>query len=137
MLTLSINLLWLFLGVVIVCVTAADVLSTLVVTSVGTGLWRPARIIYRYVWRAWRGVGRRISSLPGRERWLAAFGPLSIFLVLLAWLVEFMVGWALVYMAMIPQFVGASDFVGLLYFSGSTLLAPSFGASTGSAVLDY
>jgi ion channel len=35
-------------------------------------------VFYRRTWRLWRGIGRRIASERGRERFLAVYGPLSL-----------------------------------------------------------
>ncbi|HEX6510970.1 MAG TPA: hypothetical protein VF157_01635, partial [Chloroflexota bacterium] len=104
--------------------------STLVITTIGTGLWRPARVVYRYAWRPWRWSGWRIKSVADRERWLGFFGPVSLLLLLVCWLLLLILGWALIYKEVLGSLHGASDWRSLAYYAGATLLTPSFGGVT-------
>jgi hypothetical protein len=42
-------------------------------------------VFYQRTWRLWRGIGRRIASKRGRERFLAVYGPLSLLGLLVVW----------------------------------------------------
>ncbi|MBV8085473.1 MAG: hypothetical protein JO247_11725 [Chloroflexi bacterium] len=110
-------------------------MSTLIITTVATAVWRPARIVYRYSWRSWRAIAVGQKDEGRRERWLALFGPLSILLVLIVWLILFSIGWALIYKGLLGQLHGQSDAVSLLYYSGATLLTPTFGDVTSDTAL--
>lgn len=117
-------------GLVVVTVTVLDLFGTLVITGGVTAAWRPSRLFYHYTWNAWRAVGRRIKAIHRFDRWLSIYAPLSMLSLLLVWLLGLAVGWALIYQGLLGQLHGASDFLSLLYYSGSILLTPSFGEVT-------
>ncbi|HEU0169554.1 MAG TPA: hypothetical protein VFS62_17410, partial [Chloroflexota bacterium] len=114
-------------GVALVAITGLDVVGTLVITEGVSQAWRPARIFYHWSWRLWRGIGARIKTERQRERWIAVYGPLSMLSLLLMWLLCTAVGWALIYMAVLGELHGASDFPTLLYYSAASLFTPEFG----------
>jgi len=119
-------------GIVIAAVTGLDVVGTLVVTEGTAAAWRPARVFYHWTWQMWRALGMHLKPEQRRERWLSVYGPLSMLTLLLLWLVSLAIGWALIYMGLLGQLHGASDFLSLLYYSGSSLLTPSFGEVSGA-----
>jgi voltage-gated potassium channel Kch len=114
-------------GVVLLLATVADAVSTLLVGRGLTARWRPTRVFYTSSWWLWSRVGRALKSPPRRERFLAAFGPLSLLALLVIWLVGLMLGWALIYRADNPALHGVSGFTSDLYYSGTSLLTLGFG----------
>ncbi|MBV9121221.1 MAG: hypothetical protein JOZ39_10980, partial [Chloroflexi bacterium] len=121
---------WTWLGIAMVVVIVLDALETLVITQGTTTRWRPTRAFYHWAWLLWRVWAKTIRDERRRERSLSVFGPLSMLGLLLMWLLGLDVGWALIYRGALGQMHGASDFLSLLYYSGSTLLTPSFGEVT-------
>ncbi|HVA25714.1 MAG TPA: hypothetical protein VMW62_15135 [Chloroflexota bacterium] len=117
-------------GLAIVTAMVVDLFGTLVITGGITAAWRPSRLFYHWTWIAWRAVGRRMKAAHRFERWLAIYAPLSMLSLLLMWLAGLAVGWALVYRGLLGELHSASDFLSLLYYSGSILLTPSFGEVT-------
>jgi cbb3-type cytochrome oxidase subunit 3 len=114
-------------GAIVVLGTLTDVIGTLVVARGLRGHLRGARLFYAVTWRGWSAAGRRIRSEERRERWLSAYGPLSLLTLMLIWLVALLVGWALVADGWQSGLKGAHGFVSVLYFSGTSLLTLGFG----------
>ncbi len=114
-------------GVILLMATVADSVSTLLVGRGLTARWRPTRVFYDRSWWLWRRIGRTIKSPLRRERFLAAFGPLSLLALLVIWLTGLMLGWALIYRADNSALHGVSGFASDVYYSGTSLLTLGFG----------
>src|SRR5581483_6567408 len=117
-------------GGALIAVMLLDLVGTLVITGGVAGWWRPSRQLYRWGWAAWRSP--RVKSPYRYEGWLAVFGPLSMLTLLLIWLIGLAVGWALLYRGLLGQLHGQRDFLSILYYSGASLLSPSFGEVTAA-----
>lgn len=113
-------------GLVLVIATLRDVFHTLF-HPVGTGSLAP--LIMKLVWRMLRVFHsrRRISSLTG---------PLGIVAVIATWAVAAIVGWALIYVAQMPEGVvyssdlattGRNEILDSLYLSLVTIATLGFG----------
>jgi hypothetical protein len=96
------------------------------------------RLSGRFTWLSWRlyaALGRRIRQPDLRLSFLAVFGPISVFLMLILWAVLMIVAFALVYHALGPRFQDASGLVGfgaLVYMSASTFLTLGLGDVTSA-----
>ena len=124
----------LVVGVALVGLMVLDLTGTLVVTGGVTAAWRPSRVFYHFTWRFWRAIGARIRTPRRIDRWLSVYAPVSMLSLLLIWLIGLSVGWALIYRGLLIPLHGATDLVGLVYYSGSMLLTPNFGdVSTNTA----
>ncbi len=87
----------------------------------------------RCVWWLWAAVGRRIREPELRLSFLAIFGPISVFLMLILWGVLMIVAFALIYQGLGPRLqvmAGSGGFGTLLYMSGSTFLTLGLGDVT-------
>jgi ion channel len=118
-------------GIVVLLFTLLDIFSTLVVPRASRRRIRVARMLFPLMWRPWRWVGVRMTTLDWRERVLAVAAPAFFFLLLVSWTVLAVLGYALVLWS--PAFVngvhgqGAGQFLTSLYFSGSSLFTIGFG----------
>src|SRR5438105_5004836 len=118
-------------GVVILLFTLLDVFRTLVMPRAARGRFRLSRVLFRPMWRPWRWLGVRRSTMEGRERILATAAPFFFFVLLVAWAGSALVGYALVLWS--PAFVhglhgeGGRSFGNALYSSGSSLFTLGFG----------
>jgi hypothetical protein len=97
------------------------------------------RLSGRFTWLSWRlyaAMGRRIPQPDLRLSFLAIFGPLSVFLMLILWAVLMIVAFALIYHALGPRFqvtAGSSAGFGtLFYMSASTFLTLGLGDVTSA-----
>jgi hypothetical protein len=124
-----VSLSWLLVpaGVMLLVATMADAVGTLLVGRGLTARWRPTRVFYHVTWWGWSRVGRALRSPRRRERFLAAYGPLTLLALLLVWLLGLLVGWALVYASDKSAFAGTTGFASDLYYSGTSLLTLGFG----------
>jgi hypothetical protein len=114
-------------GIVLLMTTGADAVGTLLVGRGLTARWRPTRLFFHGTWWAWSRLGRRVRSRPRRERFLAAYGPLSLLALLIIWLLGLLLGWALIYRCDNSAFNGMSGFASDAYYSGTSLLTLGFG----------
>jgi len=132
---------WLALpvGVVVLVTTLLDMFRTLVMPRAARGRYRLSRLVFLALWKPWRWVALRARTEQGRERFLAAASPLSLFVLLATWAGLSVVSYALVLWS--PAFVhgvqghDGESFTTLLYFSGTSLFTLGFGdvVATGAA----
>src|SRR5438105_10415104 len=123
---------WLALpgGILLLLFTLLDVFRTLVMPRAARGRMRLTRL-FRFMWRPWRWVGVRRSTMEGRERVLATAAPFFFFVLLVSWAGLALVGYGLVLWS--PGFVhglhgsDGDSFANALYSSGSSLFTLGFG----------
>src|SRR5919202_3319923 len=115
-------------GILIIAAVAYDLFQSVVLPRPAVGRVRLAQQILRPLWVSWRWVGTRSSRSDRRENVLAAFGPLSLILLLGFWGLALTLGYGLVMDGLRDQIQPApADFWNALYFSGGTLLPLSYG----------
>ncbi len=115
-------------GVLLVLIMVSDAISTLIVTQGRTSLWRPTRLWYTGTWRLTRAVVTRVPARAGDFE-LNLYPALSLLGLLVLWLVGLMFGWALVYWGLGEHVTGRGDWGTIVYYSGTSLLTPAFGAA--------
>src|SRR5262245_6536860 len=113
---------------------------------------RLTRLFNRTTWSLWSRLARRIRSNPRRDRFLALYGPLSVFVLLTLWISALAVGFALLHWSQRERLAhpgGPPHFADDLYMSATALFAVGLGdlvpvgrigrllvvAETGSSVL--
>jgi hypothetical protein len=87
-------------------------------------------MFYLLSWRPWAAIGRRIPAGGGRETYLSYYGPLSLLLLLVAWAVTLLFGFALLQWSVgssVSAPEGAADFGTDLYLSGTTFFTLGLG----------
>jgi hypothetical protein len=82
---------------------------------------RLARSFYRISWTAGRAVARILPTGGWRSGFLGAFGPLSLFTLIIVWAVTLIAGFALLHLSLRTPLTGEENSFGAyLYFSGTT-----------------
>jgi hypothetical protein len=125
----------LLVGIVILVWALLDVFRTLVMPRAARGRFRLSRILFQTMWRPWRWLGLRRSTVLERERVLAAAAPFFFFLLLVGWASLALLGYALILWS--PGFVhgmGNSDgsFGDALFASGTSLFTLGFGGAVAT-----
>ena len=113
-------------GALIVVGTLWDAFETLVLPRAPRRTRRFTPTFYGATWRAWAACGRRIASAARRERYLAVYGPLSVFVLVALWAAALVVGFALLQWSqreLLLNVDGAAHFSDDLYMSATTLFA--------------
>ena len=123
-------------GIVLLVWTLLDVFRTLVMPRAARGRFRLSRILFQPMWRAWRWVGVRRSSVQARERVLAAAAPFFFFVLLVGWVVLALTGFDLIlWSPAFSQGLGRAEesFGNGLFSAGTSLFTLGFsqGAVTG------
>ncbi|HZZ71390.1 MAG TPA: potassium channel family protein [Pirellulales bacterium] len=90
-----------------------------------------ARLFYRWSWFAWRRIGLWLRPGSRRNGFLATFGPLSMFGLIVLWASALIFGFALLHWSRPTplHFPNASEtgFPSYLYFSGTTFFTLGYG----------
>ena len=121
------------LGGATILVILWDVFETIILPRRVTRRVRLAALFYRFTWRPWSALVRRIRSVRRREAYLSYYGPLSTVLLLSVWAIGMvfafaMLQWALGSALQAPE--RAPDFLTDLYMSGTTLFTLGLGDVT-------
>ncbi len=95
--------------------------------------FRLARIFYRTSWRAGRASARLLPAGPWRTGLLSAFGPLSLFVLVVLWAMGLITAFALLHWSLGTALsvgnarVDNAGFADFLYFSGTTFFTLGYG----------
>src|SRR5579883_1971808 len=87
-------------------------------------------LIYLITWKPWSALARRMHNDGRREVFLSFYGPLSLILLLVVWMVGLIVGYALLQWSLGSAVSGigeASGFPTDLYMSGTTFITLGLG----------
>ncbi len=123
-----------FVGVALVLAAFTDLINTLVTTSTVKGRWWLSRIAARGLLGTARFlVGRLPGSSNVRERALSALGPLLILILLALWILQQILGFALIWWA-VEGVEGVSSFADSFYYSGVVYFTVGFGEVLPAAV---
>ncbi len=120
-------------GLALIGLVLIDSFETTVLPRRVTHRFRFARLFYRTNWRLSRAVALRIPPGKRREAFLAVFGPLSLFGLLVAWVCGLVLGFALFHWSIGTrlQLTGDSpSFATYLYWSGGTFFTLGYGDIT-------
>lgn len=132
-------------GTILVLLTLWEILETMIVPRTAMGAWRPTATYYRFLGRVKLGIVHRIPSLALRESLLAAFGPVSLLLLVVLWSGTLILAFALIQWGIGTHLRGAesSAFGEYVYFSGTCFftlglgdLAPAQGDGRSLAVVE-
>jgi hypothetical protein len=72
-----------------------DAFQTLVLPRTPRRRLRLTRLFHRATWTWWRACARRLRSTDRRERFVALYGPASVFALLTFWVISLVVGFAM------------------------------------------
>ncbi len=95
--------------------------------------FRFARLFYVYSWPPWAQLARLMRPGKWRNALLSSFGPLSVVLLIVAWAVGLIFGFALLQWSLgleVRSQDGGAAFSDYLYFSGVTFFTLGFGDFT-------
>lgn len=118
----------LILGVGIVWIVLNDVFSTVIVPRPTPSRFRPAALLTRFGWRAWRARFGSVTSPQLRERRMGVFAPVVVMALLSVWIIMLIAGYGLMFDAVadslrpVPESLGTS-----LYFAAVSLLTIGYG----------
>ncbi len=114
-------------GACLVIAAFVDLINTLVTTSTVDGRWWPSRMIAYGLLAVARRISRRMPEhSPVRERMLSALGPLLILVLLAMWILQQIIGFALIWWAL-GSVEGVASFADATYYSGVVYFTVGFG----------
>ncbi|MEM9518632.1 MAG: potassium channel family protein [Actinomycetota bacterium] len=114
------------LGVMMVLVALADILNTVVTTQTRRGRFWPTNVIYLRSWSVIRALVTRVESQSRREAIMGAFAPLSVLMLLCAWIVQQVIGFGLIWWGL-GGVSGAATLGDEIYYSGVVYFTLGFG----------
>jgi ion channel len=118
------------LGFLMVTMLLWDAFEVIILPRRVTRRLRFARLFYRFTWRLRSTVGELIRLDRSRENYLSYFGPLSLLLLLTAWVTGLVIGFAMLQWGLQDRLnVGGSGapFSTYLYLSGTTFFTLGLG----------
>jgi hypothetical protein len=121
------------LGFVLLAVALWDAFETIISPRRVTRRFRLARAFYQSSWSLWSAVARSIADENRRETYLAAFGPLSLVMLLGVWAIAIVASFAMMHWGLqTPLNVkpGIAPFSTYLYMSGTTFFTLGLGDVT-------
>ncbi len=113
-------------GIVMVLSVLADMVNTLVTTQTRRGRFWLTSILYLRAWAVLRFVVTRISSERRREMILGTFAPVSVLLLLCAWIIQQVIGFGLIWWGL-DSISGADTLADEIYYSGVVYFTLGFG----------
>ena len=113
-------------GVVLVVSVLADLTNTLVTTTTAQGRFWLTRVLYVQTWTIVRQVGHLFGKESRRENLYATFAPLSVILMLLAWVAQQVLGFGLIWWGL-GGVDGAAGLADSIYYSGVVYFTLGFG----------
>jgi hypothetical protein len=110
-----------------------DGFATIILPRTVTPMRRISGRFYKWSWRLWSAIGRRIWDKDWGLSFLAVYGPVSVMLLLVLWGGLLMLAFAIIYHGLGDRFQadrGSIGFGALLYMSGSTFFTLGLGDIT-------
>lgn len=117
------------LGIALISIVLLDAFETVVLPRRVTRPLRMSRLLFQLTWKPWATISR---GTPNPESFLATFGPLSLIVLLGAWAVVLVIGFALLHRA--AEGDPSGGVWHYLYVSGSALF--TLGVVAPSTALD-
>ena len=117
-------------GVLLIGSVLWDAFETIVLPHRVSRQFRLTRFFYVITWPPFRAAARRREAGTPRDNFLSIFGPLSLLVLLIAWAVALIVGFALVDWGLgtkLDMPAGIDGFKADLYFSATTFVTLGLG----------
>lgn len=125
-------------GIGVIVLILLDAFETIVLPRRVSRPFRFTTLFYRFTWQPWRAIARNMSAGRRRESFLGFFGPFSLLLLLVAWAVGLVLGFAFLHWGLGPKLTAnnhaAVTFADGLYMSGSTFFTLGLGDVLPSSV---
>jgi ABC-type multidrug transport system fused ATPase/permease subunit len=130
------HLIEVLLGLFLIGYVAWDVFNTVALPRPTPSVYRLARNLTRWAWQAWRWQANRMAAGQRRERFLGAFAPLLVLVLLVAWVILLILGFGLIDLAYGADFNPPIESFGTaVYAAGTGLLTIGFGDIVPTALL--
>ena len=113
-------------GAVLVAAVFLDLVNTLVTTQTRRGRWWLTNQLYNRSWAVVRPIVVRFEREDRREALLSTFAPLSVLLLLMAWVMQQVVGFGLIWWGL-GGIDGADSLADAIYYSGVVYFTLGFG----------
>lgn len=113
-------------GLLLVVSVLADLVNTLVATQTNRRRFWLTMQLYTRSWRVVRAFALRIGNEKRREQFLGVFAPVSVLLLLTAWVVQQIIGFGLIWWG-IGGISGADSLADDIYYSGVVYFTLGFG----------
>jgi hypothetical protein len=117
-------------GSLVVLVVYWEAFETIVFPRRVSRRFRFTRVFYQATWRPWRAIGSRLPAGKRRETFLSVYGPISLLLLLGAWVLLLIGAFAMLHWGAGSRLQSPSDLRPLeadLLLSGATLFTISLG----------
>lgn len=114
-------------GIGLVALAFADLVNTLVTTSTSSWRWWPSHIVGYRAFAIVRAFANRLPEESKiRERVLSAFAPVLVLLLLIVWIGQQILGFALIWHG-VDAVSGVDGLVDSIYYSGVVFFTVGFG----------
>lgn len=120
-------------GGLLILIVLWDAFETVVLPRRASFRLRLTRLFYRVTWPPFAAIGRRMRPGSSRENFLSVFGPLSLIVLLAAWAMALVFGFALLQWGLgshLAAPAGLSGFGADLYMSGTNFFTLGLGDVT-------
>lgn len=117
------------LGLALVATVLWDAFETIILPRRVTRRFRLARAFYRYTWKPWRNLVRRVRSPKRRDALLSFYGPLSMLCLFVVWAAALILGFGMIYWGAGSALHAFENpgFATDLYLSGTTFFTLGIG----------
>ncbi|HYL10898.1 MAG TPA: potassium channel family protein [Candidatus Acidoferrales bacterium] len=120
-------------GLALLLTVLWDAFETMVLPRRVTRRVRLARLFYRFTWRPWSAITRRLPAGKRRESFLSFFGPLSLLFLVTFWALGLVLSFGLLQYGCGSEVAApgrAPDFITDLYLSATTFFTLGMGDVT-------
>jgi hypothetical protein len=120
-------------GVILIFLVIQDSFESIVLPRRVSRRFRLSRMFYTSTWMLWSSIGRKMHSGNRREFYLSYYGPLSLILMLIVWVLVLVLSFALIHWGLSsPLKAPEKDvtFGTYLYMSGTTFVTLGLGDVT-------
>jgi hypothetical protein len=113
-------------GTLLLLATLFDVFENIIVPKRMQARFQLTAIFYRWSWKPWAAIGRRIGHGQKRERFLSFYGPLSLLMLFALWALAMVVAFGLLqWSAGLPAGPHRTSLADDFFFSGSAFFTLS------------